>query len=372
MPADLRLIDFVDKRRRRLRAQMRRERLSAILITNPLNVTYLTGFTGDSSYLLLTADRELLFSDTRYAVQIAEECPGLDTNIRTARTTMIEAVKSVVGQMKIKACGFELSDVRKSLFDQLETEIEIEWVGTECWVEQLRAIKDRFEISRIRASIRVNEKAFQAVVARLTPDFTELQIAHELEHQMRSFGATHAAFDPIVGVGERGALPHAKLTSKRIKEADFVLIDWGARVEGYASDLTRVLVTSTKIPAKFRKVYEIVLRAQLAAIDKIRPGATFQEVDAAARNVIEDAGFGKNFGHGLGHGFGLQIHEHPFLSPIKKGVLEANMVVTVEPGIYLPGWGGIRIEDDVLVTKSGHEVLSQLKKQVDEILVPID
>ena len=371
LASNLSLDEFVTKRRKRLRAQMKTRKIPALLVTSPLNVTYLTGFTGDSSFLVLTGEREILLSDSRYAVQIAEECPGLECEIRTARTPMFESIETVLKGLGAGVCGYESGDIRKSFFDELESKIGLEWVSTSGLVEELRAVKDKYELTMIRRSIRINERAFEAVVARLTPEFTELQVAHELEHQMRSFGATHASFDPIVGVGERGALPHAKLTERRLGEAEFVLIDWGARYQGYASDLTRVLVTSKKIPAKFRKVYGIVLQAQLAAIKKIRPGVRFQDVDAAARKVIETAGFGKNFGHGLGHGFGLQIHEHPFLSPIKEGVLETNMVVTVEPGIYLPGWGGVRIEDDVLVTRDGCEVMSRLGKQLEDCLISI-
>ena len=350
---------------------MRREKVPALLITAEKNVSYLTGFTGDSSYLFLTPDKDFLLSDTRYTEQIEEECPDLETEIRTAKSTMLDSIRTVAKQARVSACGFETQTVTKSFFDELESGVAIDWVGADGWVEELRSIKDKYELAAIERSIHVNQRAFLAVTAELTPNHTEKQIAHDLEHQMRAFGASHVAFDPIVGVGARGALPHAKVTEKRLCESDFVLIDWGAKVNGYASDLTRVLVTSKKIPAKFGKIYEIVLKAQQAAIELIRPGVAFKDVDAAGRNVIDSAGFGKNFGHGLGHGFGLQIHEHPFLSPIKKGELKPNMVITIEPGIYLPGWGGIRIEDDVLVTADGYRVLSDLPKTLDSCMVDI-
>jgi Xaa-Pro aminopeptidase len=187
---------------------------------------------------------------------------------------------------------------------------------------------------------------------------------------MRAFGATQAAFKPIIAGGPRSALPHAIPSDHLVNESPFLLVDWGALVDGYASDLTRVLITG-KAPAKYRKIYEVVLEAQLRAISAIRPGATLKEVDREARGYIESAGYGKYFGHGLGHGFGLQVHEIPFISPIREGTLQPGMIVTVEPGIYLPDFGGVRIEDNVLVTPDGHEVLSQLPKAFDEVHVDL-
>jgi Xaa-Pro aminopeptidase len=186
---------------------------------------------------------------------------------------------------------------------------------------------------------------------------------------MRRFGARGAAFPPIVAVGAQAALPHAHPGRRRISEAGFVLIDWGAATfGGYKSDLTRVLVTG-KIPPKLEKIYRVVLKAQQEAIQKIRPGAKCSDIDTAARNVIEAAGFGKNFGHGLGHGIGLNIHEGPRFAPISEDELKPGMILTVEPGIYLPHFGGVRIEDDVLITKSGHEVLSSVPKRFEEIVL---
>ncbi len=362
---------YIAKRRAHLRKRMRREKLPALLVTSEHNVCYLTGFTGDASYLLVVGDRAILISDSRYSEQLSEECPDMETEIRTAKSTMLASIAKLLKKLNISVCGVESNSMTKALYDQLSSKSACEWVGTSGWVEDLRSIKDKYELTLIENSIHINQRAFLAVVAELTPEHTERRIAHDLEHQMRAFGASHVAFDPIVGVVARGALPHAQLTEKRVGEADFVLIDWGAKVSGYASDLTRVLVTSKKIPAKFRKIYGIVLSAQLAAIEKIRPGARFQDVDLAARSVIESAGYGKYFGHGLGHGFGLQIHERPFISPIHDGELKQNMVVTVEPGIYIPGWGGIRIEDDVLVTADGFRVLSDLPKSLEECMVDI-
>jgi Xaa-Pro aminopeptidase len=332
---------------------------------------YLTGFTGSSAYLLITGKETIILSDFRYDTQIQAECPEIEAEIRTADSEMIDLVEKIVNRVKAKTCGIEGFSVSKALFDQLESKLACQLSATTGWIEDLRSVKDKLEIAAIRKSIRVNQRAFGVIRSQLTPLQTELQIAHNLEHQMRQFGATGCAFEPLVGVGPRSALPHGKPSTCRIEESPLLLVDWGAQVDHYASDLTRILVTA-KITPKLEKIYNIVLQAQLAAIRKVRPGIMAKEVDHAARSVIDKAGYGKYFGHGLGHGFGLEIHERPFLSPIKEDRLEKHMVITIEPGIYVPGWGGIRIEDDILVTSDGHEILSDLPKQLNECVVTLD
>jgi Xaa-Pro aminopeptidase len=194
---------------------------------------------------------------------------------------------------------------------------------------------------------------------------TELRVAHELEHAMRRLGALRASFEPIVAAGRRSALPHARATAAPIGAGGFVLVDWGASdVSGYKSDLTRLIATD-KISPKLAKIYRVVLKAQRRGIEVVRPGAKCADVDAAARAVITNSGYGKNFGHGLGHGIGLEIHEGPRVNPRSEETLAPGMVITIEPGIYLPGWGGVRIEDDVLVTRDGFEVLSTLAKELE-------
>ena len=235
-------------------------------------------------------------------------------------------------------------------------------------------VKDRDEIERTRVACHLARRAFEVVRATLTHEMTELQVSADLEYQARRFGGKCMSFPSIVAVGARSALPHASPTSQRLGAADFLLIDWGVNEGMYMSDLTRILVTG-KISPKLRKVYGVVLKAQLAAINAIRPGVTGEAVDQVARTIIAKAGYGKQFGHGLGHGTGLEIHEAPRLgkgqtaSSGPGGVLKAGMIVTVEPGIYLPGWGGVRIEDDILVTRGGHEVLTSVPKELDQCLV---
>jgi Xaa-Pro aminopeptidase len=264
-----------------------------------------------------------------------------------------------VAARKLKRVGFEAAYVSVASHEGLKAKAEgVELVPVAGLVESQRQIKDREEVAAIRRAILLAEKGLGVIRAMALPDMTERQVAHELEHSMRRFGALRAAFEPIVGVGPLSALPHYRAGERRLSEAGFLLLDWGA-VEpgGYHSDLTRMWGTS-KIPPKLEKLHRVVSEARSAALALMRPGTACQVVDAAARKVIADAGFEKYFGHGLGHGIGLEIHEGPRLSPISKDTLEPGMIVTVEPGIYLPGVGGVRLEDDVLITDDAPEVLS--------------
>ena len=353
----------------KLRKEVRKLRCDGMLISNYTNVTYLTGFTGDSSWLFVTPKTVLLITDFRYVTQLEGECPGLPLHVRGTAESMPEMVEAVVKSAKVSKLAVEASTLSVALYESIGGRLkQTELVSTNMVVELLRQVKDKFEIAEIRRSIHMAERAFATIKASLRGDQTEKLVTAEIEHQIRLFGGVGCAFPPIVGVGPQAALPHAVPGESRIEEDDFVLIDWGAQAGLYLSDLTRVLVTG-KISSKLRKIYGIVLKAQQAAIDMIAPGVAMCDVDKAARKVIADAGHAKHFGHGLGHGFGLEIHEQPRLGANQSEPLKAGMVVTVEPGIYLPGWGGVRIEDDILVTRSGHEVLSNVSKDLDDCVV---
>ncbi|MDA0833240.1 MAG: Xaa-Pro peptidase family protein [Planctomycetota bacterium] len=356
------------QRRQRLLHELKQKNVPAMLVTDVVNVTYLTGFSGDSSYLLLGKGVCLLISDARYTVQIEEECPGIDALIRKPNESLLKAVQQGVKQAKCNQIGFEAGTITYQHWQHLEATLDkIEWIPCDGLVETLRQVKDATEIAEIRLAVEQAERGFALIIAGLTGEMTELQVAHDLEHAMRRFGAAGVAFDPIVAVGARAALPHARPQSQCIADAPFTLIDWGARtVSGYRSDLTRLVITG-KIPPKLAKVYRVVLNAQLAGIEAIRPGVRGADIDRIARSIIEKAGFGRQFGHSLGHGVGLHIHEAPRLSSTSNDELEPGMIVTVEPGIYLPGWGGVRIEDDILVTRDGCEVLTSVTKEWDEI-----
>lgn len=356
-------------RRDRLRRLLKKSGLRSLLVTNFANVTYLTGFTGDDSYLLITATDEILITDPRYTEQVQGECPGLDMAVRRPGVTIIEVVAKTIESAKLATLGIEGDSMTVSQRDGIAQKVlKVELKTTKGLVETLRAIKDRGEVADIRQAIRIAENAYRRLRNAARPDQTEKQFADAMDHEMRKLGAKCASFPSIVAVGPNAALPHARPTDKRLGEAGFFLLDWGASGQLYKSDLTRMVATG-KIPPKLERLYRVVFKAQAAAIAAIRPGASGQDIDQAARGIIEEAGFGKNFGHGIGHGIGLAVHESPRMAKGVKEPLAAGMVVTVEPGIYLPGWGGVRIEDDVLVTRSGHEVLTTLPKQWDDVFI---
>lgn len=357
------------ERRDKVRKTFRKLAVDGLLVTDATNVSYLTGFNGEDAYLLIYQKGEILVSDGRFSTQLDEECPGLERFIRRPGMAMHEAVGKVLSSAKIGRLGVEAQSMTIALRDKTsEKAPRLAIAATSGVVEEFRQIKDKEEVTALRAAIRQAEKAFAVIRAALTADKTEKQVADDLEHTMRQFGAIGVSFPTIVAVGGRAALPHARPASVPIRESDLVLIDWGADAGPYKSDLTRVLITG-KISPKLERVYRVVLTAQLEAIAAIRPGIALSEVDRVARKVIEDEGFGRYFTHGLGHGIGMQVHEAPRMAPKAQGELRPGMVVTVEPGIYLPGWGGIRIEDDVLVTRSGHEVLTSVPKSLDEAVV---
>jgi Xaa-Pro aminopeptidase len=356
-------------RRDKLRRAVRKASVDALLVTNFTNVTYLTGFTGDDSYLMLLGKHEVLISDPRYTTQIEQECPGLEAKIRPPGVGMVEAVGQVAKLAHVGHLGVEGSSMTVALRDQIAVVLpKTELTSTLNLVEDLRIIKDKEEVAEIRRAIWVAERAFNVLRASLRPERTEKEVADELENQTRLYGGKACSFPPIVAVGARAALPHARPTDQKIGADDFVLVDWGANVGGYMSDLTRVLVTG-RISPKLERIYRVVLSAQEQAIAAIRPGLSGHDIDLVARESIAKAGFGRNFGHGLGHGIGLEIHEAPRLAASIDRKLEPGMVVTVEPGVYVPGWGGVRIEDDVLVTKSGCQVLTTAPKQWEDALV---
>ncbi len=305
-------MDRTAERIEALRRDLPPSECEALLVSSPTNVTYLTGFTGDSSALLIHRDRAILISDGRFTTQIEQECPGLEASIRPSTRTLAQAIAHAAGSMGISRLGFEASVLSVADYQAIrDAAASLTLVPTTDRVEVLRQIKDPEEIDAIREAIAFAEEAFVMLRSHVRTGASEKELADLLEANMRRCGATGSSFPPIVAVGKRAALPHARPTSStRIGDDHFVLIDWGATGRPYKSDLTRVLVTGMVTP-EFTTVYKTVLLAQERAIASIRPGVLAQDVDAEARRVIEEAGFGHFFDHGTGHGLGMEIHEAP-------------------------------------------------------------
>lgn len=358
---------------RRLLHSLSERPWDALLITDEINVRYLSGFTGDSSWLLITDDDVTILSDRRYETQIASQCPTLTASIRPPNQKLTARLAEVLADRRLGSIGFESDHTSVSTLRMWETDAPaVTFTATASLVEDLRAIKDDGEIALIRRAIDVAQRAFIAVTHSWNSRMTERDVSHSLEAAMRSMGASGVSFSPIVGVQPNGALPHYQPGDVPLGDCPTLLIDWGARVGGYCSDLTRTLHRpglSGSAMERFRSAYQAVSDAHQAAIETIRDGVDAQAVDAAARDLLTRAGYGDAFKHGLGHGFGLQIHEEPRMSQMSQGALRAGMVVTVEPGVYFENEFGIRIEDDILVTPDGHEVLSSLPKGLDECVM---
>jgi Xaa-Pro aminopeptidase len=366
-PAEDRCMDQTAQRRDRLAAGFATEGIDALLVSSPVNVTYLTGFTGDSSVLVLTRDRAVLVSDRRYTDQIAEECPSLETAIRPPTQKLPDAAAGVLNGLGLRNLGFESGALTVADLEALRgLAPSLNWKGGGDRVEKWRLVKDASELARIRGAIDVAERAYTVLRSLLRAEDSEKDLCDALEGYIRRAGGECSSFPPLVAVGERAALPHAPPTARRVGDGELLLVDWGASAAGYKSDLTRTLGVR-KISSKLEQVYGVVLAAQEAAIRAVRPGVQAQAIDAEARGVIAQAGLAEAFGHGLGHGIGLQIHEGPALRPGSETLLQAGMVFTIEPGVYLPDWGGVRIEDDVLVTPDGCEVLTHAPRGLEAL-----
>ncbi len=339
--------------------------IDAMLITDEINVRYLTGFTGDSTYALATPDQVLMLSDRRYETQLAQQCPDLALRVRGPELPMLDLVVAAVGERSVRRLGLEAGSVTWEFYLALQSKLPgVELVSAGDPVGVLRMQKDECELAILRRAVWIAQRAFESVRAKLRPSLTELEIAHDLEATIRDLGGEGSGFAAIVGAGAGGALPHYRPGDIAIGGAQVLLIDWGARYCGYTSDLTRTLHRDHP-PAGFRDAYEAILAAHRAAVATIRPGVMARDVDAAARQVLTDAGLGPLFKHGLGHGIGLRIHEAPRMGATSEETLAVGMVVTVEPGVYIEGSYGIRIEDDVLVTEAGNEMLSSLPRDFE-------
>ena len=346
-----------------LRAAIDDNGLDGLLISDADNRRYMSAFVGSAGYLFVTRDGAVLATDSRYTEQAAEQAPDFRVDRISAR---LDWLPGLCAEFGVKKLGFEADDITVSQFERIKQAFSEK--GAETTLESttgltldLRAIKDQSELDLLARAIEIGDEAFDEVSEEISPGMTEAEVAERVEQAVKSRGAESISFETIVAAGPNAARPHHRAGDTVIREGQTVVIDMGARYQGYCSDLTRTIVLGDA-DDKTKRVYDIVLSAQLTAIEMVEAGMTGSETDMLARKVIQETGHGDYFGHSLGHGVGLQVHENPGVGPTSKGELKDGMVFTVEPGIYLPGWGGVRIEDIVVLEQGKARVMSKARK----------
>ena len=345
----------------RFRENLAAEKIDAMIITNPYNRRYISNFTGTSGIVVISEKEAKFITDFRYMEQAAKQAVGFEI---VKHTGPIEnEVAAQLKAMGAKKVGFEQDDLTFALYRTYEGVVEGELVPLSGFVEKLRLIKTPEEIKILKDAADIADAAFEHILGFIRPGLTEMEVSNELEFFMRKAGATSSSFDTIVASGARSALPHGVASDKVIEKGDFVTLDYGALYKGYISDITRTVAVGEPSD-ELKKIYGITLEAQVYAMENIKPGLTGKQADALARDIIAAKGYGEYFGHSLGHGIGLEVHEGPGLSFKSDIVLEKGMTVTCEPGIYLPGVGGVRIEDDLLLTEGGNERLTHSTKEL--------
>lgn len=340
--------------------------LDAVLISNGNNMYYVSGFSGETGYVYISAKRHAVITDFRYTIQAEMEAEGYEV-ITIGGGGYEEAINDILREEQVKRLGFEAEDMLYATYHKLNKKLimdELVPVGDE--ITRLRRIKTPQELEYIKKAEAIGDQVFSEILNFIKPGMTELEIAARIEYLLKVYGGQKCSFPAIVASGINSSMPHAVPTDKKIEKGDFLTMDFGCVYKGYCSDMTRTIVIG-KASEKQKEVYNTVLKAQLAALDFIKAGLTGKEVDKVARDIIYGAGYEGCFGHGLGHSVGLFIHESPRLSPAENEVILAGMTETVEPGIYIKGFGGVRIEDLVVVTETGCENFTHSEKSLIEL-----
>ena len=335
--------------------------IDALLITNEYNRRYMTNFTGTAGVAIISQKDAIFITDFRYTEQARAQVK--DFRIVQHTKTIFEEVAQQVALMGIQTLGFEKDSMKYGTYELYKQTIKAHLEPISGLIEKIRLIKTEQEINIIKAACEIADNAFTHILGFIEPGKSELEISNELEFFMRKQGATSSSFDIIVASGLRSALPHGVATDKIIEKGDFVMLDFGALYNGYISDITRTIAVSQP-SEKLVDMYNTVLESQLLGLEKVGPGMTGIEADAVARDYLKSKGYGDAFGHSLGHGIGLEVHEGPGLSFRSEAVLEPGMVVTIEPGVYIPGVGGVRIEDDTVITRTGNEKITHSTKDL--------
>ena len=356
------------QRAEKLLKSLQKEGLDGIFLQKDANIRYLSGFTNSDSYLLLAPEKRAIITDSRYTEQAEKECTGYEVvRWRNPYPSLAETLLTLSEKWGIKKLGFEGAVISYDLYTRLKEALEgIELIPASGLVEEIRKIKDEDEISLIRKACDISDKSFEELLGYIKPGLSEKDIEREFQYILKKNGADEIAFD-IIGIsGVKTSLPHGIPSDKLIEAGDFVTFDFGAQVQGYKCDMTRTICVG-KATDDQKKIYDIVAKSQKRGLEAVRAGVPGKLVDKASRDVIEEAGYGRYFGTGLGHAVGLEIHELPFMSTSCEEYLAAGNVLTVEPGIYLPSWGGVRIEDTVLVKEEGCEILTHATKKLIEL-----
>jgi Xaa-Pro aminopeptidase len=355
------------ERQAALRVALNEEGVDALLVTHLPNIRYLTGFTGSAALLLLRADGTTLITDFRYAIQAPGEA-GEAAAVEIDQKSVWDRLGRVLAAAPVGTLGIEAQALTVRDAERVGGLTRARLVPTVDLVERLRAVKSPEEVAAIRAAAALAQEALAEVLPTVRPGLTEVEVGAALEAALRRRGSQWHPFPTIVASGPRAALPHARTSARTIAAGEWLLLDFGAQVDGYCADLTRTMVVGARADERQRTVYELVRAAQRRALEHLRAGMSGREGDALAREVIAARGFGEAFGHSLGHGLGLEVHEAPRLAPTAEAPLPLHAVVTVEPGIYLPGWGGVRLEDDVHLGPDGAEVLSDGRTDLLELV----
>ncbi|SDM80746.1 Xaa-Pro aminopeptidase [Fictibacillus solisalsi] len=348
----------------KLRNGFENHEIDGLIVTSAINRRYLSGFTGSSGVLVISEQEARLITDFRYVDQAAEQAN--DFEIVRHSTSIQETVAAALKEMGIQKAGFEqdhLTFAGFKTYKKYASGVGTELVPVSGLIEKLRLIKDKSEIKILKEAAQIADAAFSHITSYIKPGVTELDVSNELEFFMRKNGADSSSFDIIVASGYRSALPHGRASEKKISEGELVTLDFGAYYKGYCSDITRTVAVG-EINGELKTIYETVYEAQARGMQGIRPGMTGRQADALTRDYITEKGYGKHFGHSTGHGIGLEVHEGPSLALHSEVVLEPGMIVTVEPGIYISGLGGVRIEDDAVITKEGNESLTHSPKEL--------
>ena len=355
-------MSFIERRVERLRKRLETESLEALLVTNLTNVHYLSGFTGSAGTCLILMDRGYFLSDGRYLTQSIEQVKDLETVIGSEpHLKMIKKNGLIPDGL---STGFEADYLSVSQMDQLkELFPQADWIPTSRIIEAIAAVKDESELRAIRTAVEITDQVFDQIVPELRVGVSEGEIAAKLSYTYKILGADGDAFPPIVAGGPNSALPHAEPTDRAFQDGDFVILDFGARYGGYHADMTRTVVVGNATD-RHKELYEIVKESQKQGCDAAKAGVSGKKLDSVTRDHITEKGYGEYFVHNTGHGLGLEVHTLPKLSQTSEDVLLENYVVTIEPGIYIPDWGGVRIEDDVIIQKDGCDILNQSTKEL--------